>query len=308
MKNLLIIFSLFIFSCTSESSESNEINLKNTKNQNYSEKRIVAIGDLHGDIEATRKVLTLAGAIDKSDNWIGKDLIIVQTGDQIDRGDYDKEIIDLFEKLDNQAKKSGGRVYSLNGNHEIMNSQGDMRYVTENAYKSFVDPIINIKSELLKNIPIEKRYRYAQFLSGGNYAKKLSERNTILVLGENVFVHGGLLPKHIKYGIDKINKEVKDWLSSDKITDAPLMVREEDSVVWNRQFADEKKESDCQILEKTLSMIPAKRMIIGHTVHAEGITSDCNNSVWRIDTGISKYYQGKIQVLEIKGEKIKVLK
>src|SRR4051812_15859317 len=50
-------------------------------------KRLVAIGDLHGDIAATRSALKAAGAIDDKDAWIGGPLVIVQTGDVLDRGD-----------------------------------------------------------------------------------------------------------------------------------------------------------------------------------------------------------------------------
>src|SRR5690349_1495369 len=42
--------------------------------------RLVAIGDVHGDYEATRRALRLAGATDENDRWIGGELVIVQTG------------------------------------------------------------------------------------------------------------------------------------------------------------------------------------------------------------------------------------
>ena len=61
--------------------------------------RLVAIGDIHGDLTALRGALRLAGAIDTDDKWIGKDLTVVQTGDQVDRGDQDREVLDLLEKL-----------------------------------------------------------------------------------------------------------------------------------------------------------------------------------------------------------------
>ena len=61
--------------------------------------RIVAIGDLHGDLEATRRALRLAGAIDERDTWIGGDLVVVQAGDQLDRGNGEQAIIDLLERL-----------------------------------------------------------------------------------------------------------------------------------------------------------------------------------------------------------------
>src|SRR5262245_45911028 len=49
--------------------------------------RVVAIGDLHGDLDSARRALVLAGAIDDKDAWIGGKLVVVQTGDEIDRGD-----------------------------------------------------------------------------------------------------------------------------------------------------------------------------------------------------------------------------
>lgn len=70
-------------------------------------RRLVAIGDLHGDLEATRRVLRLAGAIDERDGWIGGDLVLVQTGDQLDRGDDEPEILDLFERLAREATAAG---------------------------------------------------------------------------------------------------------------------------------------------------------------------------------------------------------
>ena len=57
------------------------------------EQRIVAFGDVHGDLEAARGALRLAGAIDEQDRWIGGDLIVVQTGDQLDRGDQEQAIL-----------------------------------------------------------------------------------------------------------------------------------------------------------------------------------------------------------------------
>src|SRR5262245_15699758 len=38
--------------------------------------RTVAIGDLHGDLDAARRALRLAGAIDANDKWIGGKLVV----------------------------------------------------------------------------------------------------------------------------------------------------------------------------------------------------------------------------------------
>jgi hypothetical protein len=47
--------------------------------------RIIVIGDIHGDWERMIKLLNIAKLIDKDDNWIGGNTVVVQVGDQIDR-------------------------------------------------------------------------------------------------------------------------------------------------------------------------------------------------------------------------------
>ena len=70
--------------------------------------RLVALGDLHGDLAATRAALRIAGAIDEQDQWIGDDLVVVQTGDILDRGGDELEILTLLENLATQARSAGG--------------------------------------------------------------------------------------------------------------------------------------------------------------------------------------------------------
>lgn len=48
-------------------------------------RRIVAVGDLHGDFGNTRKVLEMSGVVDKGGKWTGEVDFFVQTGDIIDR-------------------------------------------------------------------------------------------------------------------------------------------------------------------------------------------------------------------------------
>lgn len=48
-------------------------------------RRIVAVGDLHGDLLNARKVLQFAGVVDEEGNWTGETDYFVQTGDIIDR-------------------------------------------------------------------------------------------------------------------------------------------------------------------------------------------------------------------------------
>ena len=106
-------------------------------------KRIIAIGDIHGDYELLIKCLRLANVINDNLIWIGKDTVVIQVGDQIDncrdidncinhKNDKpeDVKILVFMTELHKQAFGSGGGVYSLIGNHELMNIEGDMRYVS----------------------------------------------------------------------------------------------------------------------------------------------------------------------------------
>ena len=47
--------------------------------------RVVAIGDIHGDPDAARDVLQLAGLVDGAGTWTGGNAWLVQTGDITDR-------------------------------------------------------------------------------------------------------------------------------------------------------------------------------------------------------------------------------
>ena len=47
--------------------------------------RIIAIGDIHGDLDLCKEYLKVGKVIDDNMNWIGGDTVVVQVGDQVDR-------------------------------------------------------------------------------------------------------------------------------------------------------------------------------------------------------------------------------
>lgn len=275
--------------------------------QSNNQQRIVAMGDLHGDFDATQRALRLAGAMDHNQRWNGGDLTVVQTGDQLDRGDGELQILELFENLDKQAQKVGGKIHVLNGNHEIMNAQADLRYVTPKGLATFQHlPHLNLTNPRLKPLPVAARARAAAFLPGGPYALKLSQRSSILVLGDTLFVHGGVLPAHVDYGIDRINQEYREWLQGKRALLPPVLTNEQ-SPIWTRIYSDTQQPPDCGSLKQALQKIGLRRMVVGHTVQPT-INAACEEQIWRIDVGMSKAYGGPIEVLEIVGNQVNVLK
>ncbi|TKA55979.1 hypothetical protein B0A53_01681 [Rhodotorula sp. CCFEE 5036] len=99
--------------------------------------RIIAVGDVHGDLAALMQILRRAQLVDLRGHWIGGQDILVQTGDIVDRGPDTIAIYRFFQTLRPQAEAAGGALVSLLGNHELMNSLGDWRYVTKEDIASF---------------------------------------------------------------------------------------------------------------------------------------------------------------------------
>jgi len=268
--------------------------------------RIVAIGDLHGDLSATLSALRLAGAIDENDRWVGGDLVVVQTGDELDRGDDEQAILDLFERLRGEAAAAGGACIAMLGNHELMNAKADLRYVTEGGYRDFEDAVqFDADDPRLEPFEPQQRARMAALLPGGPYALELATRPLILQIGENLFVHGGVLPAHLEYGIDRINAETQAWLRGE--IERPAILDGGDSPQWTRLYSDGPGPEACRTVEDVLSALGARRMVVGHTIQEEGITSYCNGRIWCIDVGMAAHYGGGVEVLEIQGDDVRVL-
>ncbi|HSG47383.1 MAG TPA: metallophosphoesterase [Longimicrobiales bacterium] len=269
--------------------------------------RIVAFGDVHGDLDATRRALRLAGAIDDQDRWIGGRLIVVQTGDQLDRGDDERAILELFDRLRVEAAASGGAFHALLGNHELMNVRSDLRYVTEGGFEAFDgNPALYDGDPRLAEIEPGQRGRVAAFLPGGPYAQLLAERDLILQLDGTVFVHGGVLPAHVSYGLERINDETRRWLRGE--AELPEILVGSESPQWTRLYSRDPDAEACETLSLVLEALEAERMVMGHTVQPEGITSACDGRVWRIDTGMSSYYEGPLEVLEIVEDSVRILR
>lgn len=259
--------------------------------------RLVAIGDLHGDFEATRAVFRLVGATDAEDRWVGDTLTLVQTGDQLDRGDGERSILEFLERLAGQASAAGGRLVVLNGNHETMNALGDFRYVTASALRAFDGPDESPRAQVF---PTQLRGRASAFLPGGAWAKKLAERPVIVQVNDVLFAHAGVRAPHVDYGIDRLNRETSAWLRGE-LRDPPRLITDEEGPLWTRIYGNPHlDDAACSVLARALERAQARRMVVGHTVQKGGVSPACGERVYRIDVGLSAYYGGRtIQALEI---------
>jgi hypothetical protein len=267
--------------------------------------RVVAIGDLHADIGVARRAFRLAGAINEKDEWIGRSLTVVQLGDIIGRSDDDRQVLDFIFDIRRKAEAGGGKVHVLIGNHEVMGGRVDNQAVGTNPFPAFEGlPGLNLNDPRLRILPPRERARGAALMAGGTYARRLAEFPAVLRLGGTVFAHGGVVPRWARYGIDKINEEVRQWLMGrTPEPDSATGVDDGDRVMWTRQFSSAVDDRDCAELQESLAILGAKRMVVAHTVHPR-ITPRCDNKVWAIDVGMSRYYGGDMEVLEIVNDEV----
>jgi len=285
--------------------------------------RIIVIGDIHGDFNVAIKMLKAANLIDDVENWIGGNTYVVQVGDQLDRcrpqGIYpcnhelgtdndeasDLRILKLFTKLDKQAQRSNGRVISLLGNHELMNVQGHLGYVSYAGLQQF-NNYIDHKNPTKTFKSGEDARRYA-FQPGNEYGKFLGcTRLGSVIIGEHLFVHAGVLPILIKelemenkYDMESVNLLIRKWLigsitieNIDKIVNSSkhsmFWTRILGNIPTNRSIDDP---TCANYLKPALQTLKIGSIIIGHTPQSfmkfGGINGTCSNKLWRVDNGSS---------------------
>ncbi len=266
---------------------------------------IFAIGDLHGDTEATRGALRMAGVLDEQDHWSGGRAVVVQVGDTLNRGSEDREVFDLLERLQDEAAAAGGALHLVLGNHEVMNSELYFAYTAEDAWAAFADIPHDPNDPTLAAFPAEQRGRVAAFRPGGPYARMLAERPVVLILGETLFVHGSLTPAWAALGVEALNETASQWLLG--TADEPESLSSAEGPVWDRTFGYDLDADGCALLQETLDMLAVERMVVAHTPQISGITSGCGGRVWRIDTGMCACYGGPTEVLRIGPERVEAV-
>jgi hypothetical protein len=269
--------------------------------------RVVAIGDLHGDLDATRIALHLAGVSNDQDRWVGGATVLVQTGDQLDRGDDELEILDLLDDLTVQARAAGGAVHVLNGNHELMNVKQDLRYVTLGGFLDFLPTPVADPEAVDPQVVVDAVHERLKACRPGHpFAKRLVDRNVIAIVGDTIFVHGGVLPRVVDYGVERLNQETRDWIRADRQWPPDILLAS-DGPVWSRHYSDDPDVEDCHLLEEVLDDLDARRMVVGHTVQDGGIAPACGGLVWRIDVGLARHYGGSPAALEIENGSVRVI-
>ena len=295
--------------------------------------RVVAVGDVHGSYDNLVRILSIAGITNARGKWAGGKAHLVQTGDLLDRGTDGRKVLDLLMRLEGEARKAGGRVHSLLGNHEVMNMLGDLRYVNLEEYKSFQVPESTRRREhyyeatlsqarksakaagepfdedafhakFLKQVPLGFIERTAALSAEGRYGQWLRERPVIVKVNGVAFVHGGLTPEVAALGCEAINAQVHRELNEDvartQKDPTSTLAAGENGPLWYRGLAKDDESILAPRVEQVLQSLGAKAIVVGHSVTGTGrIQARFGGRVVGIDVGMGDVYGGNLAALEV---------
>eukprot|EP00798_Chlamydomonas_sp_ICE-L_P019479 gene19479-26140_t len=242
--------------------------------------RVVALGDLHGDLQKALRAFRLAKLIDDQGSWIGGETVCVQ------------------HPPPQEAAVVGGHVYVLIGNHETMNVASNHRYCTAGSnlelarWARWQELGQRLKAKCCPEQPTtswwpqpsaaraassgssskssssvmtsssliaaQQHFSRTAMLQPGSVVTKrfMADHPLVLQVGSSMFVHGGILPAHVEYGLEKVNKDIQSWFLEGDLHDAPSFVRGATSLVWARDYsAEDEKRCDCAMLKEVLQVV-----------------------------------------------------
>lgn len=271
--------------------------------------KIVACGDIHGDLTALVAILMRANIMNTHAHWIGGRQVLILVGDLIDdggrftdetntqmitfptRGDEELRIFELLLRLKYEAQEVGGNVRVAIGNHEAYLFMGEDWYMQPTTSTYYGGQRVQL------------------FAPGSPLCHKLANLLEVIVIeGRNVFCHGGVTEKNIRSMDDivALNQRLpvalkqggdaaKQFFKNLTRTSSPLMVRD-----WGVDVTRD----TCKRLEDVRraigKYIPRARFFIGHSVQENGINSICDDGVdgpivYRLDVMMSRAFGPKLQ-------------
>lgn len=271
--------------------------------------RIVAVGDIHGELEGFRELIHEVGLTDAGGAWTGGDAWLISLGDVTDRGPQDLEVLRELMRLQGEARAAGGEVEMVLGNHEVMNLTGELRYVHPEAG----DPAL----------------RRELFAPDGELGAWLLERPVMLQVGDTVFAHGGFPEDYAGSLADRdeayrqqIATYARAWLAETEDGDPPFdtvwsqrpavagsdaSIFDIEGPTWTRRATMCHPLLETTRLEDALAESDAMRMVVGHTPTASRrIETAYDGQLVMADTGMyTEAYRGTPNALVIEGDSLR---
>lgn len=248
---------------------------------------IVALSDIHGQFDLAITILKNNNIIDDNLNWIfGKGHFVI-VGDVFDRGPKVTETLWFLYHLEAQAKKAGGKVHLLLGNHEYMILHKDFRYI----HKKY-----EITSQILNK-------SYDELFSNQTVLGKwLRSKATVIKINDNLFVHGGISPKFLeeKFNIDNVNRLMRESLDRKKtdMKSSPFYKRYYSSSgpIWYRGYFNDNL--DESVIDTVLRKVGVNHLVVGHCSQ-EKVLQLYNKKIFAVDSSIKNGEYGEVLFINV---------
>ena len=262
------------------------------------------VSDIEGNFKAFRKLLQANNVIDTNFNWTFGTGHLVLTGDFVDRGNQQTEVLWLIYSLEEKAKAAGGYVHYVLGNHEIMNMNGDLRYLHP-RYQEHAG-LLNEKFVTL----------YGENAELGRW---LRTKNVVEKIGDILFCHAGISGAVNRMDLStlKINQLVRPYYPDTTYKyDTPQTdtLYSDLGPFWYRGYYHGDKRASSTQVDSTLSKYGVKHIATGHTVIADTISILYKGRVLNTDVHHAKGHSeallledGKFYRVNAVGEKLLML-
>lgn len=249
--------------------------------------KILALSDIEGNFNSLVRLLLKGRVIDRHYKWTFDDGHLVIVGDCFDRGEYVTECLWLIYSLEEKARREGGYVHFILGNHEIMNMNGDWRYVHPRY-------AISSKSQAARTA-----------LYGGNTElwRWLRTKNIIEKIGDVLFVHGGISPELLKLQVSltNINKLARPYYdrANEQFEDPFLFTvfNGNNAPFWYRGYYQQTISES--FIDDTLVNFGVSTIVTGHTI-VDQVGAYFNGKVINLNTN---HAAGISEALLIKKDK-----
>lgn len=279
--------------------------------------RVVVFGDLHGDYGKFHDMLSQAGLIDAHDAWSGGATHLVQLGDVPDRAPDTRKILDLLMRLEPQARRAGGYVHALIGNHEAMNMEGDLRYTTPAEFAAFADrdsprrrdayyaamvaalqahppaggpPVFDgaFRAQFDTDHPLGWVEHRAAWSPTGIYGRWVLTHSAIIRIDDTLYLHAGIGPEFAPFDMDTMNKAVLAALRHEpEIAGGPHdILWNEQGPLWYRGMALNDEAAEGANVAAALSRHGVRRIVVGHTKQYSMINSRFGDGVILTDIAV----------------------
>lgn len=241
---------------------------------------IFAISDIESGFKTFRDFLINNKVVDAQFNWTFGNGHLVLVGDFVDRGNSTTQVLWFIYQLEQEAKKQGGRVHYILGNHELKNFQGRYEAASQKYYGV---------AAILGKQPHEL-YDSTSFLG-----RWMASKNTLESINGHLFAHGGLHPDlaEANISIEDINQINRahyyhTYYPKPEEDQAQLVLSTRTGICWYRGYFKENLQQDQ--LDGVLKHFNAKSVTVGHTLQSS-VNRQYNGKVIAIDVKHPKDYQ-----------------